>query len=213
MFLNQLSKNEQKLYFNIAIVLTAIDNPIDEKDGVLPEFLRKVYNADPVRFAEQLKPDYKWKAKILKRIESEIDLLKKSIFDGYEHANSYETQKTINSVFQDYEKLIFTVDPDADEDEPVLSDAEQRLFFANKLLRRYIREAELKDMLPSARKVMIFELCALSLADGEITELEQNCIKKVSKLLDVEEFIFFDLQESAKSINRALSEALAIISE
>ncbi len=200
MFLNQLSEDELKLYLRLAAVLTAIDNPIVNKKeaSLFPRFISPGINEQP-------------KKEIL-RIESEISLLKSSVCSE-STLREAEVEEIIYSTYEDFESVLFAVDKDADPDEAPLPEADRRLALAAKLARRYIRETNLVSTLPASSKVIVFELYAVGLADGEITDAEQALITKLAKTLQVQHFISLDLQESAKSINRALIATLAIISE
>ena len=240
MFTDQIPYSEQTLYVKIAAILTAIDNPITDapdgkqSEGILPasilgtSFFSSAAAATkagsiagslvwPFRTGSsedsetENEPEVESK-KYVMRIDSEIDILKKSVI-GEDGIGEREVDQAISLAYKDFESLLLTIDPDADEDDHVRSETESRIYHANKLVRRYLREADISDMLPATKKIFIFELYSLSLADGQITDSEQVLIKKIAKLLNIEEFIANDLQESAKEVNRVLGETLAIISE
>lgn len=241
MFTDQIPYSEQTLYVKIAAILTAIDNPItDAPDGKQPEGILRASIVGTSFFSSaaikagsiagsiadrawpfptassedsetENKPEVEPK-KYIMRIDSEIDILRKSVI-GEDGIGEREVDRAISLAYKDFESLLLTIDPDADEDDHVRSETESRIYHASKLVRRYLREADISDMLSATKKIFIFELYSLSLADGQITDSEQVLIKKIAKLLNIEEFIANDLQDSAKELNRVLGETLAIISE
>jgi hypothetical protein len=62
-------------------------------------------------------------------------------------------------------------------------------------------------------KVMLLEVMLLCLADGEISDVEKQLLQDFSRHVHIENFIFDDLLECAKSMNHEILKTLAIILE
>ena len=62
-------------------------------------------------------------------------------------------------------------------------------------------------------RIMLFEAMLLCLADGKISNIEQQLLKEFSQLVRVEDFVFEDLLECAESMNRETLKTISIILE
>ncbi|WP_282396621.1 hypothetical protein [Pseudomonas sp. PS01298] len=67
--------------------------------------------------------------------------------------------------------------------------------------------------LPSAPKVILFELLLVSLRDGHISSIEWALLKEFQQHHRLEDFIFDDLLERAETLNQEVSKTISIILE
>lgn len=88
---------------------------------------------------------------------------------------------------------------------------EERIRIAAAVLAELLKDA--KESLPAVPKIMLFELMQLCLADGIVSNVEQQLLKEFARLHEIEDFIFDDLLERAKGINRATIQAASVIFE
>ncbi len=225
MFLNQLTEPQQLLFLSLASIVTAVDNQYVGSEGVLPNPLEKLVSM-PMDLVDVLSPSSKgatpWSfprphgqtggAGKLVRVEVEINAIKK-ILSTEGTLESRQIERTINSAYNDFEKLLSLLNEDVDVDEENSSESDFRLKYAIKLCRRYLNDSKLSDLSSVAIRIFIVDLYSISLADGIISELEDKLISKIAKIFEMEDFLLQDLKSSALSINKAIVEALAIISE
>lgn len=67
--------------------------------------------------------------------------------------------------------------------------------------------------LPTAPKVILFELLLVSLRDGHISSIEWALLKEFQQHHRLEDFIFDDLLERAETLNQEVSKTISIILE
>lgn len=67
--------------------------------------------------------------------------------------------------------------------------------------------------LPTAPKVILFELLLVSLRDGHISSIEWALLKEFQAHHKLEDFIFDDLLERAETLNQEVSKTISIILE
>jgi hypothetical protein len=69
------------------------------------------------------------------------------------------------------------------------------------------------DARPEVAKIMLFELMLLSLADGEISEVERALLEVFAQRQGIPGYLFDDLLECAEGTNRQASKTVSIIFE
>ena len=70
-----------------------------------------------------------------------------------------------------------------------------------------------KFEVPSAPKVILFELLLVALRDGNISSIEWALLKEFQLHHQLEDFIFDDLLERAETLNQEVSKTISIILE
>jgi hypothetical protein len=224
MFLNQLSEPQQLLFLSLASMVTAVDNDYNDSDHSVAsnpvEKLANMFTDVAIQFSPMQKSAMPLKKALfgqpedvskLVKVEVEINALKK-LLETEGTLDSRQIERTIDSAYNDFEKMLSELKEDIDDDEKS-SVNDLKLKYATKLCRRYFNDSKLSDLSSVAVRVFIVELYSISLADGVISELEDKLISKISKIFEMEDFLIQDLKNSALSINRAIVETLAIISE
>lgn len=211
MFLDQLSKEQQTLFLRMSSLLACADDVIVERkndkgdDSLSPELQRALH-----QFFGRGNNSYK--DYTLNQSVEELEHIKQAL--GMGEILQASTVKEI---------MIEIRDDFLDAIAPILkmynneASPEMRFNVAKTLLDKYMldcgEEAWFENLLPEVRKVIVFELYALALADGLISAEEQRLLLHMAMALGVQEFIAKDLHEAALNINRAILEAKTIICE
>jgi len=94
---------------------------------------------------------------------------------------------------------------------PKAGNPETRVQAATTVLKEIIKGKSFE--LPSAAKVILFELLLVSLRDGHISSIEWALLKEYQQHHRLEDFIFDDLLERAETLNREVSKTISIILE
>lgn len=90
---------------------------------------------------------------------------------------------------------------------------EGRVNAASELLSELLERKDGEDSLPAVPKVVLYELMLLALADGEISEVEDALLKKYAVAQNIEDFIYEELLDRAKSLSHEASRAVSLILE
>ena len=93
------------------------------------------------------------------------------------------------------------------------NDPQARIMVSSSVLEQLCAPEGEIEILPSEPKVMLYELFSLALADGEISSVEDALLRKFASLFQIEEFLYDDLLERARGMNREAVKALSIILE
>lgn len=88
---------------------------------------------------------------------------------------------------------------------------ELRVEAATTVLRELLKENTFE--LPTAPKVILFELLLVALRDGHISGVEWALLKEYQLHHQLDDFIFDDLLERAEALNQEVSKTIAIILE
>lgn len=88
---------------------------------------------------------------------------------------------------------------------------ESRVEAATTVLRELLKENTFE--LPTAPKVILFELLLVALRDGHISSIEWALLKEYQLHHQLDDFIFDDLLERAEALNQEVSKTIAIILE
>jgi hypothetical protein len=88
---------------------------------------------------------------------------------------------------------------------------ESRVEAATTVLRELLKEKTFE--LPTAPKVILFELLLVALRDGHISSIEWALLKEYQLHHQLDDFIFDDLLERAEALNQEVSKTIAIILE
>lgn len=88
---------------------------------------------------------------------------------------------------------------------------ESRVEAAATVLRELLKDNMFE--LPTAPKVILFELLLVALRDGNISSIEWALLKEYQHHHQLDDFIFDDLLERAEALNQEVSKTIAIILE
>lgn len=88
---------------------------------------------------------------------------------------------------------------------------ETRVQAATSILKEILKGKKFE--VPSAPKVILFELLLVALRDGHITSIEWALLKEFQLHHQLEDFIFEDLLERAETLNQEVSKTISIILE
>lgn len=88
---------------------------------------------------------------------------------------------------------------------------ETRVQAATTVLKELLKDKKFE--LPTAPKVILFELLLVALRDGTITSVEWALLKEFQLHYQLEDFIFDDLLERAETLNQEVSKTISIILE
>jgi hypothetical protein len=88
---------------------------------------------------------------------------------------------------------------------------EARVQAATTVLKELLKNKKFE--LPTAPKVILFELLLVALRDGTITGVEWALLKEFQLHHQLEDFIFDDLLERAETLNQEVSKTISIILE
>lgn len=88
---------------------------------------------------------------------------------------------------------------------------ETRTQAATSLLKELLKGKTFE--LPTAPKVILFELLLVALRDGQISSIEWALLKEYQLHHQLDDFIFDDLLERAEALNQEVSKTIAIILE
>ncbi|RMV67832.1 hypothetical protein [Pseudomonas coronafaciens] len=88
---------------------------------------------------------------------------------------------------------------------------EIRVQAATTVLKELLKDKKFE--LPTAPKVILFELLLVALRDGTITSVEWALLKEFQLHHQLEDFIFDDLLERAETLNQEVSKTISIILE
>lgn len=88
---------------------------------------------------------------------------------------------------------------------------ESRVGAATTVLRELLEDKAFE--LPTAPKVILFELLLVALRDGHISSIEWALLKEYQLHHQLDDFIFDDLLERAEALNQEVSKTIAIILE
>ncbi|WP_433767696.1 hypothetical protein [Pseudomonas putida] len=94
---------------------------------------------------------------------------------------------------------------------PKAEKPETRVQAATKILKELIKDKKFE--LPTAPKVILFELLLVALRDGHISSIEWALLKEFQAHHQLEDFIFDDLLERAETLNLEVSKTISIILE
>jgi hypothetical protein len=94
---------------------------------------------------------------------------------------------------------------------PKVERSEVRVEAATTVLKELLKDKSFE--LPSAPKVVLYELLLVALRDGHISNIEWALLKQYQHHHQLEDFIFDDLLERAESLNQEISKTLSIILE
>lgn len=90
------------------------------------------------------------------------------------------------------------------------NNADERIKAVSAIMEDLISDV---GLLPAASKVMLYELMLLALADGKVSDVEESILLKLSNILGVDDFVYDDLMERARSMNHEVSKSLSLILE
>jgi hypothetical protein len=94
---------------------------------------------------------------------------------------------------------------------PKAEKPETRVQAATTVLKEILKGKKFE--LPTAPKVILFELLLVALRDGTITSVEWALLKEFQIHHQLEDFIFDDLLERAETLNQEVSKTISIILE
>lgn len=94
---------------------------------------------------------------------------------------------------------------------PKAEKPETRVQAATTVLKELLKGKKFE--LPTAPKVILFELLLVALRDGTITNVEWALLKEFQLHHQLEDFIFDDLLERAETLNQEVSKTISIILE
>lgn len=94
---------------------------------------------------------------------------------------------------------------------PKAEKPETRVQAATAILKELLKGKKFE--LPSAPKVILFELLLVALRDGHISSIEWALLKEFQLHHQLEDFIFDDLLERAETLNQEVSKTISIILE
>ena len=94
---------------------------------------------------------------------------------------------------------------------PKAEKPETRVQAATTVLKELLKGKKFE--LPTAPKVILFELLLVALRDGTITSVEWALLKEFQLHHQLEDFIFDDLLERAETLNQEVSKTISIILE
>jgi len=94
---------------------------------------------------------------------------------------------------------------------PKVEKPETRVQAATTVLKELLKGKTFE--LPSAPKVILFELLLVALRDGHISSIEWALLKEYQRHHQLEDFIFDDLLERAETLNQEVSKTISIILE
>lgn len=94
---------------------------------------------------------------------------------------------------------------------PKAEKPETRVQAATSVLKEVLKSKTFE--LPTAPKVILFELLLVSLRDGHISSIEWALLKEFQQHHRLEDFIFDDLLERAETLNQEVSKTISIILE
>lgn len=94
---------------------------------------------------------------------------------------------------------------------PKVKKPETRAQAATTVLKELLKGKKFE--LPTAPKVILFELLLVALRDGTITSIEWALLKEFQLHHQLEDFIFDDLLERAETLNQEVSKTISIILE
>lgn len=94
---------------------------------------------------------------------------------------------------------------------PKAEKPETRVQAATTVLKELLKDKKFE--LPTAPKVILFELLLVALRDGTITSVEWALLKEFQLHHQLEDFIFDDLLERAETLNQEVSKTISIILE
>lgn len=94
---------------------------------------------------------------------------------------------------------------------PKAANAETRIQAATTVLKELLSGKTFE--LPTAPKVILFELLLVALRDGNISNIEWTLLKEFQLHHQLDDFIFDDLLERAETLNQEVSKTISIILE
>lgn len=214
MFLHLLKEREQEEFMAIAQLICLSDNPL-LWDGKTEDELTGESDLSKVKFQEVVAEE-----EILKGFARECGKesyrswlgARTSAFDSI--ARQTEKRTKVELALLDKIKTVPVFKQNAPE---------ERLKAASVVLSELTKEVDntspfevikgSKDVSPSVHKIMLFELFALCLADGAISNVEMLLLKEFCRIYSIDDDLFADLLERAEASNHAIVKTMSIIFE
>jgi hypothetical protein len=198
MFLNQLKENELKLFVQLASII------------VICESAQRNSNEGPFWPFPMGGTDSENKVTVYQRINvnyADLESVKQISLNKV--LNTEIISRSIQSICSDYAEGLNSRLESIDE-----LNNEVRLKVAVALIKKQVHEETLlSNMLPDAKKALLFELYSLALMAGVVGNLKEQLLVEIVVALSIENFIAEDLFDAAKNVNRAQAEAHALITE
>lgn len=239
MLLHMLSNDDQKIFMQIARLLSLSDNPLlfdgkPHEELTANSDLRKISFGESEAELAMLKgfarecgnPD------ILKFFDVEIGAAETEIdtemIDAAIGAAESDTERAARLLFVQWARNgtppVAKMLTEELGNIPLtqVNDLAERLQAAIRVLRKIwgARQDSDKDEdedknedNPAIAKVMLFDLMLMMLADGNVTDIERELLKEFASLTSVEDFVFDELLERAKAFNAEASKTIALILE
>jgi hypothetical protein len=198
MFLNQLQENELRLYLQLASLLAAIDKELQEDAAT------DVSDTLPLLFLNL--------SKIRKKLIL-VDVAENEYINNAANQTGKLSASAVKELIHDVQEKFASNLNEVLKLSGELDDA-MRLKIALKAMSSITKKTEaMANMLPEAKKALLFELYSLALMHGVVSKLEEQLLEQIVSDFDIEDFVANDLFEAAKNINRAYVEAHTIITE
>lgn len=194
MYLTMLSNESSKLAFlEMAYLLSITDIKKDGEVYVEEYELGWLFSS-----GTESEENLKLLKKILLRKESEQGVLKlyaeeMNVFNLEDDEKGRIDSRLIDFVDNMLKRFLAEVKT---TNEKILNNQSMRVEFVKDTVKALVDEGEITKISPEEKKVMIFELAGMACADGEVSDAEEEVIRYVCDIFDVD----FEFVEDAKDI-------------
>lgn len=195
MLIKLLSDEDKKLLLELAKLLAVSDKPL-LWDGKPSDELTSSTNLDALSIQE---------GELERELIADLEVsagVNQSGLDSFEFLSEFSSSSGV------HERLIEVLKayPITKVEKP-----ESRVEAATTVLKELLEGKAFE--LPTAPKVILFELLLVALRDGHISSIEWALLKEYQLHHQLDDFIFDDLLERAEALNQEVSKTIAIILE
>lgn len=199
MFLNMLTEDQQKLFLEIAHLVSISDDPL-LWDGKTEAELTGSTDLSKVSFKKSEHEEALMDAFVRECTASQATSIMLPISKLFESSDWVWT-----SLKNNLKPL-----PLGKQNDP-----NERIAASSEVMRKALKDRD-KCMItaqPSAPKIMLYELMLLALADGEISAVESALLKHFADQQKMDDETYSDLLERAKGMNVEANKTLSLILE
>lgn len=206
MLLKLLSKTDQKHLLDLAKLLALADKPLLWDGKRSDEFTSNTdLNALSIQEGEK-------ERELIAELEQSIGTPSSSIFGSSSSISLFGRSSPSMVMFGTPDDMGARLVKALKEFPiPKAEKPETRVQAATTILKELLEDKKFE--LPTAPKVILFELLLVALRDGTITSVEWALLKEFQFHHQLEDFIFDDLLERAETLNQELSKTISIILE
>ncbi|MDQ0702830.1 hypothetical protein QF043_001622 [Pseudomonas sp. W3I7] len=192
MLIKLLSDTDKRHLLDLAKLLSIADKPL-LWDGKSADELTSGTNLDALTIQEG-----EQECELIAELEKSVGVSSEQMAFGNLFGRARDVKARLIEALKTY--------PVPKADKP-----ETRVQAATSVLKEVLKSKTFE--LPTAPKVILFELLLVSLRDGHISSIEWALLKEFQQHHRLEDFIFDDLLERAETLNQEVSKTISIILE